>query len=185
MTKELPGRSAPEALCLFASLVAANPCLPLFFAMSSRPEKNPANPSAIWRMPIEMSPAGLSNKHHWKAKFMDDVAIVGAPLQSVASPGITTVLTIIVPTLNERENIEPLVALVAEALPDTRVIVHKYHFPCAGRHIRTCSCPRSAQPAAALSSTDRPARSRNSLHRRFARFLLAPHRDNGCRSAAR
>ena len=39
---------------------------------------------------------------------MDDVAIPGTPLQSVATPGITTVLTIIVPTLNERENIEPL-----------------------------------------------------------------------------
>jgi len=50
---------------------------------------------------------------------MDDVAIVGAPLQGVASPGITTVLTIVVPTLNERENIEPLVVLLAETLPDT------------------------------------------------------------------
>ena len=50
---------------------------------------------------------------------MDDVAIPGTPLQSVAAPGITTVLSIIVPTLNERENIEPLVALLAEALPDT------------------------------------------------------------------
>jgi dolichol-phosphate mannosyltransferase len=50
---------------------------------------------------------------------MDDVAIPGTPLQSVATPGITTVLAIIVPTLNERENIEPLVALLAEALPNT------------------------------------------------------------------
>jgi hypothetical protein len=37
---------------------------------------------------------------------MDDIAIPGTPLQSVATPGITTALTIIVPTLNERENIE-------------------------------------------------------------------------------
>jgi hypothetical protein len=43
---------------------------------------------------------------------MEDVAILGTPLQSVATPGITTGLTIIVPTLNERENIEPLVALL-------------------------------------------------------------------------
>jgi dolichol-phosphate mannosyltransferase len=37
----------------------------------------------------------------------------------MAGPSVTTVLTIIVPTLNERENIEPLVALLSEALPDT------------------------------------------------------------------
>jgi glycosyltransferase involved in cell wall biosynthesis len=50
---------------------------------------------------------------------MGDVAILDAPLQSVATPGIAAVLTIIVPTLNERENIEPLVTLLTEALPDT------------------------------------------------------------------
>jgi dolichol-phosphate mannosyltransferase len=50
---------------------------------------------------------------------MDDAAIPGAPLQSIATPGVTTVLPIIVPTLNERENIEPLVASLTEALPDT------------------------------------------------------------------
>jgi dolichol-phosphate mannosyltransferase len=50
---------------------------------------------------------------------MDDVTILGAPLQYVATPGITTVLTIIIPTLNERKNIEPLVALLTKALPDT------------------------------------------------------------------
>jgi hypothetical protein len=55
----------------------------------------------------------------------------------------------------------------------------------AGRHRRTCSCPRSAQPGAALSSMNRPARSRNSLHRKCARFSLARHRDSGCRSPAR
>jgi len=47
---------------------------------------------------------------------MDDVAILKAPL---AALGITTASTFIVPTLNERENIEPLVALLTEALPDT------------------------------------------------------------------
>ena len=50
---------------------------------------------------------------------MDDVATVGAPPKAVAGPMITTVLTIIVPTLNECENIEPLVALLSEALPHT------------------------------------------------------------------
>src|SRR6516225_10532084 len=50
---------------------------------------------------------------------MDPVATVCAPAQSAAGPGITTELTIIVPTLNERENIEPLVAVLSEALPDT------------------------------------------------------------------
>jgi hypothetical protein len=34
---------------------------------------------------------------------VEAVATVGAPPQSVAGPGITVVLTIIVPTLNERE----------------------------------------------------------------------------------
>ena len=37
----------------------------------------------------------------------------------MAGLSVTTVLTIIVPTLNEREDIEPLVALLSEALPDT------------------------------------------------------------------
>jgi dolichol-phosphate mannosyltransferase len=50
---------------------------------------------------------------------MYNAAILDAPLQSVAIPGISTALTIIVPTLNERENIEPLVALLTEALPNT------------------------------------------------------------------
>jgi dolichol-phosphate mannosyltransferase len=50
---------------------------------------------------------------------LDDDVTVAAPPQGVAGPGITTRLTIIVPTLNERENIEPLVALLSEALPDT------------------------------------------------------------------
>jgi dolichol-phosphate mannosyltransferase len=47
---------------------------------------------------------------------MDDVAVLREPL---AALGSTTALTIVVPALNERENIEPLVALLAEALPDT------------------------------------------------------------------
>jgi hypothetical protein len=52
---------------------------------------------------------------------MEDVAILGTPLRSVATPGITTGLTIIVPTLNERGNIEPLVALLAEVLLDKTI----------------------------------------------------------------
>jgi len=50
---------------------------------------------------------------------MDNVGILTAPLKSVTAPGITTALTIVVPALNERDNIEPLVALLTEALPDT------------------------------------------------------------------
>ena len=49
---------------------------------------------------------------------MDDVAVLGAEPKSAARP-VTTVLSIIVPTLNERENIEPLLSLVTAALPDT------------------------------------------------------------------
>jgi hypothetical protein len=155
---------------------------------------------------------------------MDDVAIPATPLQSVATPGITTVLTIIVPTLNERENIEPLCGHrgvwgravagrtgacaqggdIPTRADQTRVhtegqrqMSRCWRKPCRIRHgkrylwtmTRGTAHPNmfvlSAQPTAALSSTDRPARSRNSLHRRCARFLLALHRDNGCRSPAR
>src|SRR3981189_1134183 len=36
-----------------------------------------------------------------------------------AARPVTTVVSIIIPTLNERENIEPLLSLVTAALPDT------------------------------------------------------------------
>src|SRR6516162_11760751 len=71
---------------------------------------------------------------------MDAVATVGAPPQSVTGPGITTVLTIIIPTLNERENIEPLVALLSEALPDTAweaIIVDDDSRDGTSEHVRT------------------------------------------------
>ena len=48
---------------------------------------------------------------------MDDVAVLNAEPKSAASRPVTTVLSIIIPTLNERENIEPLLALVTAALP--------------------------------------------------------------------
>ena len=41
-------------------------------------------------------------------------------VDSTAAPSATAQLTIIIPTLNERDNIEPLLALLAAALPDTR-----------------------------------------------------------------
>ena len=50
---------------------------------------------------------------------MDNVTILGAQPKSAASPIVPTVLSIIIPTLNERENIEPLLALVTAALPHT------------------------------------------------------------------
>ena len=50
---------------------------------------------------------------------MDDVAVVNAEPKSAASRPVTTVLSIIIPTLNERENIEPLLSLVTASLPDT------------------------------------------------------------------
>src|SRR5437764_10525604 len=50
---------------------------------------------------------------------MDDVAAVKGEPEGAASRPVTTVLSIIIPTLNERENIEPLLALVTAALPDT------------------------------------------------------------------
>ena len=50
---------------------------------------------------------------------MEDFPIPDAPVKDIATLPIMTVLTIIVPTLNERENVEPLVALLTEALPNT------------------------------------------------------------------
>jgi dolichol-phosphate mannosyltransferase len=50
---------------------------------------------------------------------MDDVTILEAQPKGVASAAVPTLLSIIIPTLNERENIEPLLALVTAALPDT------------------------------------------------------------------
>src|SRR5437764_13295930 len=50
---------------------------------------------------------------------MDDVAAVKGEPEGAASRPVTTVLSIIIPTLNERENIEPLLSLVTAALPDT------------------------------------------------------------------
>ena len=50
---------------------------------------------------------------------MDHVAVLGAEPKTAASRPVTTVLSIIIPTLNERENIEPLLSLVTAALPDT------------------------------------------------------------------
>jgi len=49
---------------------------------------------------------------------LDDDLTVGALPHSMAGLSVTTVLTIIVPTLNERENIEPLAALLSDALPN-------------------------------------------------------------------
>jgi dolichol-phosphate mannosyltransferase len=50
---------------------------------------------------------------------MDDLTILEAQPKGVASAAVPTLLSIIIPTLNERENIEPLLALVTAALPDT------------------------------------------------------------------
>ena len=50
---------------------------------------------------------------------MDDVAVVDAQPKRIISPAVATVLSIIIPTLNERENIEPLLSLVTAALPET------------------------------------------------------------------
>jgi dolichol-phosphate mannosyltransferase len=52
-------------------------------------------------------------------KRMDDVTILEAQPSGAASLPIAPVLTVIVPTLNERENIEPLLILVTAALPNT------------------------------------------------------------------
>jgi dolichol-phosphate mannosyltransferase len=50
---------------------------------------------------------------------MDDVTVLGAQPGGAAFPAVAPVLSIIIPTLNERENIEPLLTLIAAALPDT------------------------------------------------------------------
>jgi dolichol-phosphate mannosyltransferase len=50
---------------------------------------------------------------------MDDTTILEAGPRSAVLVGGATVLSIIIPTLNERENIEPLLGLLAAALPGT------------------------------------------------------------------
>ena len=50
---------------------------------------------------------------------MDDMTIVETAPQGVVSPATATALSVIVPTLNERENIEPLLTFISAALPDT------------------------------------------------------------------
>ena len=49
---------------------------------------------------------------------MDDVAVLDTQPEGITSAVVTPVLTIVIPTLNERDNIEPLLALVA-SLPAT------------------------------------------------------------------
>lgn len=48
-----------------------------------------------------------------------DVTISDGPLVETAATAATTRLTIVIPTMNERDNIEPLLALLAAALPAT------------------------------------------------------------------
>ena len=50
---------------------------------------------------------------------MDDVTILEAQQSGAAAPAVPPLLSIIVPTLNERENIEPLLTLITAALPNT------------------------------------------------------------------
>ena len=50
---------------------------------------------------------------------MDDVTILEAQPSGAATLAVTPVLSVIVPTLNERENIEPLLTLITAALPNT------------------------------------------------------------------
>ena len=50
---------------------------------------------------------------------MADITILDAQPKGAALPSVATALSIIVPTLNERENIEPLLALLTAALPHT------------------------------------------------------------------
>jgi len=50
---------------------------------------------------------------------MDDVTILEAQQSGAAAPAVPPLLSIIVPTLNERENIQPLLTLITAALPNT------------------------------------------------------------------
>jgi dolichol-phosphate mannosyltransferase len=50
---------------------------------------------------------------------MDDVTRLDSLRDSGSRPAAATALAIIIPTLNERDNIEPLLGLLAAALPDT------------------------------------------------------------------
>jgi dolichol-phosphate mannosyltransferase len=50
---------------------------------------------------------------------MDDLTISQTLPRSIPSSAVPPVLSIIVPTLNERENIEPVLALITAALPET------------------------------------------------------------------
>ncbi len=79
--------------------------------------------SAIYRMKEEVprgrvvpdrrsaSAADASTSRAGVEKRMDYVAVLGAEPESAASRPVTTVLSVIIPTLNERENIEPLLSL--------------------------------------------------------------------------
>ena len=75
---------------------------------------------------------------------MDDVAVLNAEPKSAASWPVTTVLSIIIPTLNERENIEPLLALVTAALPHSEWEVIFVDDDFARRHGRARPRPRAA-----------------------------------------
>jgi dolichol-phosphate mannosyltransferase len=50
---------------------------------------------------------------------MDDLTISQTLPRSIPSSAVPPVLSIIVPTLNERENIDPVLALITAALPET------------------------------------------------------------------
>jgi len=50
---------------------------------------------------------------------MDDVTILEAQQSGAAAPAVPPLLSIIVPTLNERDNIQPLLTLITAALPNT------------------------------------------------------------------
>ena len=54
-----------------------------------------------------------------KDNVTDDLTTFDGYIKSDAAPATATILSIIVPTLNERENIEPLLALLTAALPNT------------------------------------------------------------------
>ena len=115
---------------------------------------------------------------------MDAVATVGAPPQSVTGPGITTVLTIIIPTLNERENIEPLVALLSEALPDTAweaIIVDDDSRDGTSEHVRTLA--RCNPRVRCLQRIGRRGLATACIE--GVRFLLTLHCGNRCRFSAR
>jgi hypothetical protein len=117
------------------------------------------------------------------ARQDDDLATVRQTQESLVTEGPE--LTLVIPTLNERDNIGPLVDLLDEALDTVNweVIFVDDDSPDGtverireiSRHDRRVRCP----------AADWTPRAHDGLHRRRTGGVRTPYRHYGCRHAAR